>query len=372
MHSPASDAAHEIVDLFAGPGGLDMAAQALLIPVTGVEWDGDANATRKAAGLATQEGDVREYCPERFSSATILAGGPPCQTFTVAGSGSGRRALDQVITFARRMAKGDDVRAELAEQDDPRTGLVLEPLRWALQAIRSGDPYQAIVLEQVPAVLPVWEEYKRILEELNYSAKCAVLHTEEFGVPQTRRRAILIARRLSDEGTALHRQVELPTPTHHRFHKGAPRPGSSNGRDPWVAMGEVVDLGWPFKVVSNYGTGGDPKARGVRSSGEPAFTVTGKISRNRVVRSDLVSPRPEDFTRFLDHQAGQLQTFPANYPWSGKAVAQQIGNAIPPRLGVHVLAAALDFGSEEIEAALKRLANWESPRPSDGTQSAQG
>ena len=40
-------------------------------------------------------------------------------------------------------------------------------------------------------------------------------------------------------------------------------------------------------------------------------------------------------------EAGLLQTFPANYPWSGKDVSQQIGNAIPPRLAAHVLAAAL-------------------------------
>jgi DNA (cytosine-5)-methyltransferase 1 len=40
-------------------------------------------------------------------------------------------------------------------------------------------------------------------------------------------------------------------------------------------------------------------------------------------------------------EAGRLQTFPADYPWSGKDVSQQIGNAIPPRLAAHVLAAAL-------------------------------
>ncbi|WP_033355255.1 DNA cytosine methyltransferase [Kitasatospora aureofaciens] len=372
MHSPAADAPAEIIDLFAGPGGLDMAAQALLVPVTGIEWDADACATRQAAKLETRQGDVRDFGPRRFPDATVLAGGPPCQTFTVAGNGAGRRALDQVVGFARRMAKGEDVRAELAKLDDPRTGLVLEPLRWALEAIESDScqTYRAIVLEQVPAVLPVWKEYKRILETHGYTAECGILHTEEFGVPQTRRRAILIARWLPD-AAALHPQVELPAPTHHRFHKGAPRPARSGGRDPWVAMGDVLEREKPFEVVSNYGTGGDPKARGRRTSAEPAFTVTGKISRNRVVRSDLVSPRPEDFTRFDDGEAGQLQTFPAKYPWSGRAVAQQIGNAIPPRLGVHVLAAALNLGGEEIEAALKRLANWEPPRCTEESQAVQ-
>ncbi len=40
-------------------------------------------------------------------------------------------------------------------------------------------------------------------------------------------------------------------------------------------------------------------------------------------------------------EAGRLQTFPEDYPWRGRDIAQQIGNAIPPRLGVHILAAAL-------------------------------
>ncbi|WP_370969652.1 hypothetical protein [Amycolatopsis sp. cg9] len=45
--------------------------------------------------------------------------------------------------------------------------------------------------------------------------------------------------------------------------------------------------------------------------------------------------------RFTDGEAGRLQTFPPDYPWSGRGIAQQVGNAIPPRLAAHVLAAAL-------------------------------
>ncbi|RKE21916.1 DNA cytosine methyltransferase [Streptomyces sp. TLI_171] len=362
--TPSPQDRSEIIDLFAGPGGLDMAAHALGLTVTGVEWDGDACATRVANGLATRQGDVRNFGPADFPKAGILAGGPPCQTFTVAGNGAGRRALDQVIAYARRMALGEDVRAELDAQKDPRTGLVLEPLRWILEALEAGLPYQVIVLEQVPSVLPVWHEYRRILEKRGYSVKCDVLHTEEYGVPQTRRRAILIARLLTDSNALLHQQVEMPAPTHHRFHKGRPRPVSGHGLEPWVTMGEALGRKDAFQVVSNYGTGGDPKVRGQRTSDEPAFTVTGKVTRNRVVPAGQ-KPDPNTDGRFSDREAGRLQTFPAAYRWSGRAVAQQIGNAIPPRLGVHVLAAALELGSEDIQAALKRLENWHPPQQTE-------
>ncbi len=48
------------------------------------------------------------------------------------------------------------------------------------------------------------------------------------------------------------------------------------------------------------------------------------------------------YLRNLDTvDSGRLQTFPPDYPWAGKDIAQQIGNAIPPRLALHVLSWAL-------------------------------
>lgn len=338
--------AAEIVDLFAGPGGLDVAAHWLNRSVIGIELDEDACTTRKAAGLSTIRGDVRHYGPSRFPNATVLAGGPPCQTYSVAGRGAGRRALDEVLTFVKRMAIGEDVTTELAEMKDPRTGLVLEPLRWALSASDEGRPYEAIVLEQVYTVLPVWKAMGEVLEGRGYSVKCEVLRAEEFGVPQTRRRAILIAR--------LNGDATMPKATHHSFHKRATRPGDSSDRLPCETMGSALDRPEPYVVVSNYGTGGDPKARGRRASSQPAFTVTGKIFRNRV----MTPGEKVELKRFTPAEAGQLQTFPANYPWSGEDVDQQIGNAIPPRLAVHVLAAALNLSNDALTEALTKTAVW--------------
>ncbi|MEU5693038.1 DNA cytosine methyltransferase [Actinosynnema sp. NPDC020468] len=317
-----------MVDLFAGPGGLDVAARWLGVEVDGVEWDADACATRRAAGLGTWQNDVRDLGPADFPRATVLAGGPPCQTYTVAGGGAGRRALDQVLRFVKRMAAGDDVGPSLAGLDDERTGLVLQPLRWALEAIELGRPYEAIVLEQVPAVLPVWHAVGEALEGAGYRTVSGILHTEEFGVPQTRRRAILIARRT---GTPT-----LPTPTHSRYRKGA-LPIAADPLRPWETMASALRRTDPFVVISNYGSGGDPKARGRRTSAEPSATVTGKISRNR-----LTTPEGRELPRFTLSEAGALQTFPHDYPWSGHQVSQQIGNAIPPRLAAHVLATALN------------------------------
>ncbi|MFG2653720.1 DNA cytosine methyltransferase [Streptomyces sp. NPDC048425] len=360
--APPSASPFKIIDLFAGPGGLDQAARQLKVPSMGIEWDKDACATRAANGLPTESGDVRDYGPTKFGEDfNVLAGGPPCQTFTVAGRGSGRRALDHVLTFADRLRNRDplaQVREDLAtlkdeetDKHDERTGLVLEPLRWALEAVDAGRPFQVIVLEQVPAVLPVWQRYAQILRAEGYAvASPQVLHTEEYGVPQTRRRAILIAR-WTGEGRLLPGEPCMPEPTHGRYHKRKSRHDHGLGLQPWVSMKDVLsERDDPFTVVSNYGTGGDPKARGQRGSHEPSATVTGKISRNRIVGAD-----GQDRPRLTESEAGRLQTFPAvpDWLWAGAAVAQQIGNAVPPRLGMHVLAAALGFERERLSGALK-------------------
>jgi DNA (cytosine-5)-methyltransferase 1 len=324
--------AFDTVDLFAGPGGLDLGAQAAGRNPVGLEWDANSVATRHAAGLATVHGDVRRYGPADFPEARTLLGGPPCQTFTVAGGGAGRRALEQVLAYAESLARREPVAAQLAGLDDERTGLVLEPLRWALEAADAGRPFETIVLEQVQAVLPVWQAYAQHLRALGYSVDVGVLRTEQYGVPQTRRRAVLVAR--------LNGGVELPQPTHQAYPAGG-----HPALKPWVSMSQALPHRGEFEVISNYGTGGDPRRRGRRTSSEPAFTVTGKISRNRVV-----APDGRELPRFSHAEAGVLQTFPADYPWSGNDIPQQIGNAVPVRLAAAVVTAAVGAAALEVAA----------------------
>ncbi|MFF9091616.1 DNA cytosine methyltransferase [Streptomyces sp. NPDC014802] len=383
-------APYRIVDLFAGPGGLDLAAEVLGIPSIGIEWDDDAVATRHAAGLRTVHGDVRLFAPDdpEFSDCNVLAGGPPCQTFSIAGSGSGRKALDLVTGFIHRMhgwfkrekagKKGEtweDIQRELDKLDDERTGLVLQPLRWVLEAMlrpRHGrtapQPFDVVILEQVPAVLEVWHEYEKVLRAIGYQTDAKVFHTEQYGVPQTRRRAVLVAR-LGD------RPVDMPSPTHQQYRKGSPQGEALfGGKGAWVSMADALHEVYEhvadaprrtmsFCVVSNYGSGGNPKARGRRRFDEPSATITGKWKRNRIVSADAFEV---DMGRWSNAEAGVFQSFPFRYPWRGNDQAQQIGNAVPPRFGVHVLSAALELDAPGDEV-WQRLLRW---RPEQSTEAA--
>lgn len=313
-------------DLFAGPGGWDVAADALGWVGVGFELDGPACETRRANGHHTIQLDVRECGPDALTreganwplgATTVLIGSPPCPTFSAAGKGEGRKLLPVLSEVAWEMAQGEPLaRFRGTLGDDPRTELVLEPLRWALEAIELVQPYDFIALEQVPSVLPLWEVYAEVLRNETYSVAVGNLQAEQYGVPQTRKRAVLLARR---DGV----EARLPTPTHSRFHV-RDRARLDPGVLPWVSMEQA--LGWGmterpsmsvtgggtgaggaepfgsaarrgitreeqagrFTVRSNYGTGGDAANRGERSS-SPSATITGKAGRNRLISAQSVA-----------------------------------------------------------------------------------
>lgn len=343
------------VDLFAGPGGWDLAARDLGLDVVGIEFDKWACQTRRAAGLGTIEGDVRSYGPKDFGWTEGLIASPPCQTFSAAGSGSGRKALDLVLQEVQALDLFGETTSPVFE--DERTALVLEPLRWALEAIELGRPYSWLAFEQVPAVLPVWEAMAAVLRTRGYSVATGHLYAEQFGVPQTRKRAILTAR-LDGDAT-------LPSPTHSRYHNRTPG-RLDPGLQKWVSMAEA--LGWgmtarPYPTIAcSRSSGGPDKEKVGGSAARAAIYAERDAGRWKFCPTN---PRPNSTLRELGRpaptlafgherpnwvaedtsirvglvEAATLQSFPVDHPWAGgvKAQFQQVGNAIPPLLAEAIL-----------------------------------
>lgn len=211
-----------IVDLFAGPGGWDEGLRMLgLTNVIGIEHDMAACQTGTAAGHRRICADVSEYDPEVFvGRAAGLIASPPCQAFSSAGSGKGSEFVDALIAavYCEDWTRRPD--------PDPKVWLVLEPGRWA-DVIRPDW----IAMEQVPGVLPIWEEYARTFTRWGYRCHVGLLNSADFGVPQTRTRAVL---------TATRGRHGWPVPTH------AEKPAPSlfgPEEQPWVSMADA--LGWP-------------------------------------------------------------------------------------------------------------------------------
>lgn len=264
----------DVIDLFAGPGGWDEGIRPLGLWPLGIEWDDAAIETAQAAGHLRYQADIAQLRPLDFSGARGLIASPPCQGFSMAGKGRGRKDSELLLSMLSLVTDAESLRAAISllhdEMTDDRSLLVLEPLRWALELTP-----QWLAWEQVPAVLPIWESCSVILRGAGYSVETRVLNAEQYGVPQTRRRAILVARRDGD--------ARLPEPTHSRYYSRTPAK-LDEGVLPWVSMAQALGSAYEgLAVRSNYGTGGDPKQRGTRTVNEPSATITSKAGRNQWV-----------------------------------------------------------------------------------------
>lgn len=356
-----------VLNLFSGAGGWEVGA--LMVgadPVTGIEIDPVMVETARAAGHHSIQGDVTKFDPKAFGDVVGELASPVCTGMSIAGKGAGRGDRAAILAAIDRIGRGAHVDAVIAGlravMADQYSALVLEPLRYALAL----EP-EWVAWEQVPAVAPLWDACAGLLAERGYSVWTGKVRAEQFGVPQTRTRAVLLGSRT--------RLLTAPVPTHSAYHSQDPA-RLDVGVLPWVSMATALGFGMshrpsgsstaggtctggaePFGngarrgmlreheagrwvMRSNYGTGGDAARRGERADDQPAQTVTGKIDRNKWIGGERV-------TNVSVGEAAVLQSFPADYPFRGGKgkQCQQVGNAVPPLLAAHLIAQAAGLGA---------------------------
>lgn len=301
-----------VLDLFAGHG-VDVGARALGLDPIGIELDADTCATRALHGMRTIRADVSTFPLDQFDGKQVdgIWASPPCQDWSSAGNREGREGSSG--------------------------WLVDQPLRW-VEELRP----RWVALEQVPPALPVWKAHARTFEGLGYSTWTGVLNSADYGVPQTRKRAILMA--------SLDKAASPPPATHAKD----PQPSLFDGEhERWVSMADA--LGWPAECPRPPRSWSGPSPTGSTSRWKlhvvpaswcwerPATTVCGDPRIGRPGHKDRSaggeSQFAKDSVRVSVGDALVLQSYPREFALAGTKSSQfqQIGNAVPPLLAQRIL-----------------------------------
>jgi DNA (cytosine-5)-methyltransferase 1 len=322
------------VDLFAGSGGLTVGLRRAGFSVIGaVEANALAASTyrKNHPRVRLLEDDIQTIDPATLANAArfkvgeldLLAGCPPCQGFSTLRTLNGKVGIN-----------------------DPQNELVFDFMRFVLEL----KP-KAVMMENVPGLyedarLAAVQEH---LRSAGYQSEARVLNARDYGVPQGRRRMVLIALRGTEPVFAkkknrrrtvrqaigrmpqpgqgddpLHDYTVKRSPRLEQIIAAIPKDGGSR-----AALPDDLRLDCHAKVD------GFKDVYGRMSWASQSPTITGGCinpSKGRFLH-------PEQDRPITLREAALLQGFPRGYHFSLERgrypAAQMIGNAFPPKFAEH-------------------------------------
>jgi DNA (cytosine-5)-methyltransferase 1 len=254
----------------------------------------------------------------RAGELDLLGGCPPCQGFSTLRTFNGKKRIR-----------------------DQQNDLIFEFQR----LVRELEP-KRVMLENVPALMrnKRLRLFKRTLKELGYNVDAKVLNVADYGVPQRRRRVMLLASRVSEisfadpvkirrtvrdaiyklpkagkSGDHLHDLPENRAKKIARRIRAIPRDGGSRN---------ALPKRW--KLACHEDSDGFKDVYGRMAWDEPAPTITTGCfnpSKGRFLH-------PTAHRAITMREAALLQSFPNGYRFPSKfgkvKIAMMIGNALPP------------------------------------------
>jgi DNA (cytosine-5)-methyltransferase 1 len=330
----------ETVSLFAGAGGLDFGARAAGANIAYAnEINADACETLKTHFPETQidHRDIRTV--DIFPKADLVVGGYPCQSFSMGGNRD--------------------------PEKDERTYLYLQFAR----CLKQVQP-KFFIAENVSGLQKLQggkflEEQFRAFERAGnkgYRITAQVLDAKDYGVPQTRKRMVLVGVRSdvrkvfvfppATHGKASKKHPSLqPYTSHGDAISGLPlwpkgefyeRPHDPEGHFSWYYMSRNRKAAWDspgYTVVANW-------RHVTLHPASPVMTLTWSNLKDgwkqrwdfsdqyEHTAADPGRPVLKDPRRLSWRECALIQTFPREFEPHGDTESkfEQIGNAVPPRL----------------------------------------
>ncbi len=319
-----------VASFFAGCGGLDLgfSKAGFRIIYANDNWKALVETYEKNHGVPLDTRSITDIPSSEIPDATGIIGGPPCQSWSLAGKMLGAK--------------------------DKRGMLFYEYVR----VIHDKQPL-FFVAENVPGIISRTHmpEFKRLLEKLaeaGYAINYKLLDARDFGVPQERKRVIVVGYR-KDLGL----RFDFPEPTHSKDGRF-----SIDGRklEKYITLKEAIgDLPEATPAKEGNKSNGNlpvPNHEYMIGSFSPMY-----MSRNRLRRWDECSYTIQaggrhaplhpslckmikvskdkwafvgnNYRRLSVREAARIQTFPDSFIFYYKNVSdgyKMVGNAVPVKL----------------------------------------
>ena len=299
----------KVISLFSGCGGIDLGfikAGAKIIWANDI--DSDAVKTyKKNIGEHIICKDIYEVKVNEIpNEADLIVGGFPCLGFTVA-KGKNKNINDNINFLYKeyvRILKAKMTKYFLIEN---------------VPGMKSGKEFNNF-----------FENMIKEFEEVGYRVKYKTLLASDYGVPQNRKRIIIIGTR-----NDINVEPNFPTPTHSKDNNLILKP--------YVTLKDAIsDLpeNYDDNIPNHTGSKHKVKINGYIGNrqldwNKPSPTITGRGSRSG---GAVIHPHPNNKRRLSVRECARLQSFPDDFTFSGSnsAAFAHIGNAVPPILSFHL------------------------------------
>jgi len=238
---------------------------------------------------------IRQYHPD------MIIGGPPCQDFSSVGK---------------------------RDEDNGRGDLTVSYAR-----IISGVKPAWFVMENVERILKTQklQEALAIFRTGGYGLTCAVLNAALCGVPQKRKRFVMIGKLHADNDFM--RETLLEKLSNHEMSVAE-------------YFGEKLSIKYYYRHPRSY------VRRGIFSTSEPSPTIRGAnrpMPKGYTLHPGDPVSSLEGIRSLTFRERSMIQTFPEDFDFKGTKtnIEQMIGNAVPVNLGLYVANAIFRYSGKE-------------------------